>query len=139
MNGAHASRTGVLDMVRRRLDLTNLRHAGVPDLKLPKLVPSGRVVAMTIATGALPADVPIVSGGHDHFCGAFGAGVRTSGSAYISAGTSEAQLVLTATLPMSQMPGIDVGLYVADDLYYLSLIHISEPTRLGMISYAVFC
>src|SRR5450756_2994889 len=25
------------------------------------------------------------------------------------------------------------------DLYDLSLIHISEPTRLGMISYAVFC
>src|SRR5450756_3042520 len=24
-------------------------------------------------------------------------------------------------------------------LLYLSLIHISEPTRLGMISYAVFC
>eukprot|EP00825_Cyclidium_porcatum_P039004 TRINITY_DN4635_c0_g1_i1.p2 TRINITY_DN4635_c0_g1~~TRINITY_DN4635_c0_g1_i1.p2 ORF type:complete len:118 (-),score=19.02 TRINITY_DN4635_c0_g1_i1:1-354(-) len=24
-------------------------------------------------------------------------------------------------------------------LYNLSLIHISEPTRLGMISYAVFC
>ena len=24
-------------------------------------------------------------------------------------------------------------------LFYLSLIHISEPTRLGMISYAVFC
>src|SRR5450756_1271086 len=24
-------------------------------------------------------------------------------------------------------------------LYALSLIHISEPTRLGMISYAVFC
>ena len=25
------------------------------------------------------------------------------------------------------------------DRIYLSLIHISEPTRLGMISYAVFC
>src|SRR5665648_636495 len=25
------------------------------------------------------------------------------------------------------------------DVYDLSLIHISEPTRLGMISYAVFC
>src|SRR5450756_1155104 len=24
-------------------------------------------------------------------------------------------------------------------LHYLSLIHISEPTRLGMISYTVFC
>src|SRR5665648_252277 len=27
----------------------------------------------------------------------------------------------------------------APDLQELSLIHISEPTRLGMISYAVFC
>src|SRR5450756_3084275 len=26
-----------------------------------------------------------------------------------------------------------------DGYQYLSLIHISEPTRLGMISYAVFC
>src|SRR5450756_1512241 len=25
------------------------------------------------------------------------------------------------------------------DVHHLSLIHISEPTRLGMISYAVFC
>src|SRR5450756_2384875 len=32
-------------------------------------------------------------------------------------------------------------LYFADlyETYVLSLIHISEPTRLGMISYAVFC
>src|SRR5450759_319061 len=27
----------------------------------------------------------------------------------------------------------------SDKCHYLSLIHISEPTRLGMISYAVFC
>src|SRR5450756_2634079 len=27
----------------------------------------------------------------------------------------------------------------ASPIDYLSLIHISEPTRLGMISYAVFC
>src|SRR5450756_596991 len=31
------------------------------------------------------------------------------------------------------------GTYVNDALLALSLIHISEPTRLGMISYAVFC
>ena len=29
--------------------------------------------------------------------------------------------------------------YQVGIFYYLSLIHISEPTRLGMISYAVFC
>src|SRR5450756_1172493 len=34
--------------------------------------------------------------------------------------------------------GSDVRLY-SRDLHDLSLIHISEPTRLGMISYAVFC
>src|SRR5450759_3268304 len=28
---------------------------------------------------------------------------------------------------------------VGDNVKKLSLIHISEPTRLGMISYAVFC
>ena len=27
----------------------------------------------------------------------------------------------------------------ATNIFWLSLIHISEPTRLGMISYAVFC
>src|SRR5450756_2853947 len=38
---------------------------------------------------------------------------------------------------------IEIGTGVIDMRYenpmYLSLIHISEPTRLGMISYAVFC
>src|SRR5450756_2308192 len=32
-----------------------------------------------------------------------------------------------------------VGLGMDDAVWNLSLIHISEPTRLGMISYAVFC
>ena len=29
--------------------------------------------------------------------------------------------------------------YMLNAMWILSLIHISEPTRLGMISYAVFC
>src|SRR5450756_2730671 len=32
-----------------------------------------------------------------------------------------------------------IGLVSEKMIMYLSLIHISEPTRLGMISYAVFC
>src|SRR5450759_5153717 len=36
-----------------------------------------------------------------------------------------------------RLPGTDAQR--ASDLLSLSLIHISEPTRLGMISYAVFC
>src|SRR5665648_1226805 len=37
-------------------------------------------------------------------------------------------------LQCKRMKGADIGF-----VYDLSLIHISEPTRLGMISYAVFC
>src|SRR5450756_2844000 len=33
----------------------------------------------------------------------------------------------------------DDGAVEFNCVYHLSLIHISEPTRLGMISYAVFC
>src|SRR5450756_2406344 len=36
-----------------------------------------------------------------------------------------------------QVEGQDPG--VTSQIHDLSLIHISEPTRLGMISYAVFC
>src|SRR5450756_2797471 len=32
-----------------------------------------------------------------------------------------------------------VKVWESEDAWALSLIHISEPTRLGMISYAVFC
>src|SRR5450759_4747700 len=35
---------------------------------------------------------------------------------------------------IEKIVGLDPGLEM-----HLSLIHISEPTRLGMISYAVFC
>ena len=39
--------------------------------------------------------------------------------------------------PFNDSPNYDNGYDVSD--YYLSLIHISEPTRLRRISYAVFC
>src|SRR5450759_542400 len=35
--------------------------------------------------------------------------------------------------------GVGTGQNLGTSLAVLSLIHISEPTRLGMISYAVFC
>ena len=35
--------------------------------------------------------------------------------------------------------GFDMDLTARENIYLLSLIHIAEPTRLGMISYAVFC
>src|SRR5450756_75342 len=45
-------------------------------------------------------------------------------------------------IPLGGIPPINNDHVLSPDgrmVYVLSLIHISEPTRLGMISYAVFC
>src|SRR5450756_3006752 len=46
---------------------------------------------------------------------------------------------LSAIKRLYKQFGIDDERYPAKPMQWLSLIHISEPTRLGMISYAVFC
>src|SRR5450756_2983939 len=48
---------------------------------------------------------------------------------------------LGSIIAVTDVLDIGEGRILAGDgaIYYLSLIHISEPTRLGMISYAVFC
>ena len=43
------------------------------------------------------------------------------------------QIALGVWLPGDRLPSL------REQVISLSLIHISEPTRLGMISYAVFC
>src|SRR5450759_5860879 len=56
--------------------------------------------------------------------------IRTINTAEVSYQTSNPTVGYAALLS-DLGPGLGV--------YVLSLIHISEPTRLGMISYAVFC
>src|SRR5450759_3386544 len=41
--------------------------------------------------------------------------------------------------PVDDRPDLPVLDQICEKHQILSLIHISEPTRLGMISYAVFC
>src|SRR5450759_2210302 len=47
--------------------------------------------------------------------------------------------ILDSGMVDGQLYGIMVKFNSKSTVWYLSLIHISEPTRLGMISYAVFC
>lgn len=119
LNASHASRTGLLDVVSGRLGPGPLHELGMSGPPLPTLVPSGSPVGCTPRDGPLPAEVPVVAGGHDHFCGAFGAGVRTAGELYVSAGTSEAQVVLVDALPDAVPSGFGAGLFVAGSLRYL--------------------
>ncbi|WP_370325543.1 L-fuculokinase [Euzebya sp.] len=124
---SHASRTGLLDLQRRTWDLRPLRALGI-ECPIPLLQESGTVIDVTARPiGRLPAGVPVVAGGHDHFCGAYGVGLTAGGTAYLSAGTSEAQLVVSPDLPDTST-GVEVGCYVTDGLYYAHL-----PTPAGRL------
>src|SRR5665648_173206 len=45
-------------------------------------------------------------------------------------------IIVPIQLPAKNKLTLDTGLVAIQDTFDLSLIHISEPTRLGMISYA---
>jgi xylulokinase len=131
MDRSHASRTGFYDANDREWDVD--RYAEVPgigSLRLPELVDSGREVGVTAGDVAeahgLRAGVPVVAGGHDHFCGAFGAGVRETGDVFISVGTSESQLVLVDRVPdVWHDRALDVGTFVDGRHAY---VHVARPS-----------
>lgn len=123
MDHSHASRTGAFAVADRAFDAPALAWAGDWAPLAPELVPSGQVIGtltpeLAGALGLRPG-VQIVSGAHDHFAAAFASGVRRPGDAMLSAGTAEAQLVLTDTVPdVAGMP-VDVGCFVDDSTYYV--------------------
>ena len=123
MDLSHASRAGAFDLAARDWDAASLQAAGLP-LSFPRLVPSGTIVGSMDADIAdrlgLHRNVRLVTGGHDHLCAAFGAGVHTSSELFLSAGTSEAHLALLAA-PIEDRGGryhLDQGCFVDGDAYY---------------------
>ncbi len=129
MDHSHASRTGLFDAPSRSWRAEGLAVVGAGHLALPRLVPSGTVIGELGAGAAaelgLDPGVPLVSGGHDHFCGALAAGARSPGDLVVSAGTSEAHLLVTDSLDPAATAGSEVGCFVTDGLYYL---HAALPS-----------
>ena len=129
MDHSHASRTGLFDAPTRSWRAEGLAVVGTGHLALPRLVPSGTVVGQLGAEPAaelgVAAGVPLVSGGHDHFCGALAAGARSPGDLFVSAGTSEAHLLVTDSLDPAATADSEVGCFVTDGLYYL---HAAVPS-----------
>lgn len=124
MDWSHASRAGAFDLTRHAWDPETIGAAGL-DIGFPRLVASGSTIG-TVDPGiaeriGLSSEVAIVVGGHDHLCGAYGAGVRTTAELFLSAGTSEAHLALVDA-PIQhrgQRYRIDQGCYVDADTYYV--------------------
>jgi sugar (pentulose or hexulose) kinase len=138
MDWTHASRAGAFDLATRRWDAATLDAAALT-IPFPPLVPSGTVVgtlsaAMAARTG-LSTDVRLVTGGHDHLCAAYGAGLRTGGELFLSAGTSEAHLALLPApvigRPRDASPyHVDQGCYVDAGSWYAHVnIHSGHVFR----------
>jgi xylulokinase len=94
-----ASRTMVFDQQRLDWSTELLERAGLPRALLPVPVPGGTRVGgvsrqAADETGLTPA-TSVVTGGHDHLVGAFGAGVAQPGSVLDSTGTAAAVLQVT--------------------------------------------
>ena len=120
MDWSHASRAGAFDPWTRAWDQDTIAASGLT-IDFPRLVPSGTVIGtlstdVTRRTG-LPPGLHLVSGGHDHLCAAYGAGLRTTSDLFLSAGTSEAHLALVAA-PVRRRSGdghryhLDQGCFV---------------------------
>jgi sugar (pentulose or hexulose) kinase len=122
-----ASRTMLLRIDRGEWDEELCALAGVPPRLLPPVFPAGagpgRLSEAAASAISAPAGIPVVVCGHDHVCGAFGAGATAPGEVVDSIGTAEA-----CVLPLRQPPldeagyelGLPVGIHVLPGLYYIA-------------------
>jgi xylulokinase len=96
-----ASRTLCFDIIAKDWSGEIMEVTGLDVNKFPRVVPSGTPVGTISPRMAealsLPHDVVVVTGGHDHPCGALGAGVRKPGVALESIGTVDCLAVLFDT------------------------------------------
>ncbi|SRR5579884_1699693 len=96
-----ASRTMLFDQQTRQWSPEMLSYAGLRPEQLPRPLPASTVVGQVTPSAAaetgLPADVPVVIGGHDHLCGAVAAGAVRAGQVVDSVGTAEGVVIPTDT------------------------------------------
>ena len=122
-----AGRTMLYDVGTGRWDEELCDLAGVPLGLLPPVRESGTVLGGLTRRAArrlsAPAGTPVVVAGHDHICGAFGAGATAPGEIVDSMGTAEA-LLLTLTEPpldaAGHALGLPVGRHVLPGRYYVA-------------------
>lgn len=121
-----ASRSRMYDIRRRRWAPEILDAARIPASILPPVAPSGspagRLLADVARDLAMPPDVLVAVGGHDHICAALASGVTEPGDILDSMGTAEALLAAADAPPpaaVTAAAGFAVGCHVVADRFYL--------------------
>lgn len=122
-----ASRTMLFSVEGEEWDEKLCKLAGVsPDL-LPPVYEAGTGPGTLRSSAAthlsIPAGTPVMVCGHDHVCGAFGAGVVEAGEVVDSIGTAESALI-TVREPTLDETGYDLNLntgrHVLPERFYLN-------------------
>lgn len=123
---SQASRTLMMNIHDLRWDQRTLDQAGIDREMLAPLGPSGTLLGTvtpdTAAATGLPITAKVSTGGHDHVCGAFAAGVTRPGQMLNSLGTAEAVFVPLAEPlmdPKVGRQGYTQGAHVAGGGYYV--------------------
>ncbi|WP_163537451.1 FGGY family carbohydrate kinase [Gracilibacillus sp. YIM 98692] len=125
MNWSHASRTGLFDIKNKSWNMDLLNRVDISVDVLPDLKPSGVCIGNVSTDIAkklhVPKNMKVVTGGHDHLCAAYASGVNGEGKLFISAGTSEAHLMLTKkSYDMEELSSQTVmGCFVDEEHYYV--------------------
>ena len=99
------------DLQNAKYDERLLGFAGLMEDQLPEILPSGAVIGTLTEKAAaelgLPANVELISGAHDQYAAALGAGALKSGDILVGTGTS---FVVTA---VTGKPAFDTGFPVS--------------------------
>jgi sugar (pentulose or hexulose) kinase len=120
-----AGRTMLYDIARGSWDGELCKLAGVPVDLMPPVRPSGTPIGRLSAEAArmlsVPEGVPVAVCGHDHICGAFGAGATSPGEISDSIGTAEAAVLTLERAPLDRA-GYEleapIGCHVLPERYY---------------------
>lgn len=122
-----AGRTLLFDVGRGRWDEELCSLAGVHPGLLPPIYPAGATVGMLTKAAAdrisASEGTPVAVCGHDHICGAFGAGATAPGEIADSIGTAEACLLTVEEPPLDEAGyalELPVGCHVLPDTHYVA-------------------
>lgn len=121
-----ASRTMALDLRKRDWSKEILGAVDIDPEIMPPIYPSGTTVGKVTSVAAsqtgLPVGTPVITGGHDHVCGAFAVGIVEGGLVLDSSGTAESIFVCLdrPRLSLKQYYSkFSAGCHVARGKYYL--------------------
>lgn len=122
-----ATRTMLFNLEEGKWDEKLCDLAGVPPTLLPPIYEAGAgpggLLTSVAADLRVPADILVAVCGHDHVCGAYGAGAVEPGEVVDSMGTAESALITLHEPPLDETGykmNLNMGRHVLPERFYLN-------------------